>query len=76
MINNPKNGWCDFDLGYFHGTPSYLTNVPIDLLSAFKDYLYSGTGICWFDEERHRIHIGNNTVFFIYYRRKRQTCFA
>lgn len=51
MINNPKNGWCDFDLSYFHGTPSYLTNVPIDLLSAFKDYLYSGTGIYWFDEE-------------------------
>lgn len=21
------------------------------MLSAFKDYLYSGTGICWFDEE-------------------------
>ena len=20
-------------------------------MSAFKDYLYSGTGICWFDEE-------------------------
>lgn len=51
MISNPQNGWCDFNLGDFYGTPSYLTNVPIDLLSAFKDYLYSGTGICWFDEE-------------------------
>lgn len=51
MISNPKNGWCDFILGDFHGTPSYLTNVPIDLLIAFKEYLYLGTGICWFDEE-------------------------
>ena len=51
MISNPKNGWCDFILGDFHGTPSYLTNVPIDLLNCFKEYLYSGTGICWFDEE-------------------------
>lgn len=51
MISNPKNGWCDFNLGDFHGTPSYLTNVPIDLLIAFKEYLYLGAGICWFDEE-------------------------
>lgn len=51
MISNPEHGWCDFNLGDFHGTPSYTTNVPFDLLCAFKDYLYSGTGICWFDEE-------------------------
>lgn len=51
MISNPENGWCEFNLGNFHGTPSYLTNVPVNLLFAFKDYLYYGTGICWFDEE-------------------------
>ena len=51
MISNPKHGWCNFELGDFHGTPSYLTNVPLDLLWAFKDCLYSGTGICWLDEE-------------------------
>lgn len=71
MISNPKNGWCDFNLGDFHGTPSYLTNVPIDLLIAFKEYLYLGAGICWFDERRCGIHIGNDTIFIIYYRRKR-----
>lgn len=51
MISNPKNGWCNFDLKSFHGTPSYLTNVPIDLLDAFIQYHSTGTGIAWFDEE-------------------------
>lgn len=32
MISNPKNGWCNFKLGDFEGTPSYITDVPIDLL--------------------------------------------
>lgn len=51
MISNPKNGWCNFDLKSFHGTPSYLTNVPIDLLNAFIQYHTTGVGIAWFDEE-------------------------
>lgn len=51
MISNPKNGWCNFDLKLFHGTPSYLTNVPIDLLNAFIQYHATGVGIAWFDEE-------------------------
>lgn len=51
MISNPKHGWCDFNLGTFYGTPSYLTNVPVDLLEAFRDYVYKGQGIAWFDEE-------------------------
>lgn len=51
MISNPKYGWCDFDLKTFHGTPSYLTDVPVDLLNAFIQYHTTGTGIAWFDEE-------------------------
>lgn len=51
MISNPKNGWCNFDLKSFHGTPSYSTNVPIDLLNAFIQYHATGVGIAWFDEE-------------------------
>lgn len=51
MINNPKYGWCDFNLKSFHGTPSYLTDVPIDLLEAFIQYHTTGTEIVWFDEE-------------------------
>ena len=53
MINNTKNGWCDFDLGDFHGHPSYLTDVAMDLVTACyryciedNDYITVG-----FDEE-------------------------
>ena len=51
MISNPNAGWCDFKLGTFEGTPSYTTDVPVDLLTAFIDYHYKGTGMAWFDEE-------------------------
>lgn len=51
MISNPMYGWCDFKLGTFEGTPSYLTDVPVDLLDAFLDYHYKGMGMAWFDEE-------------------------
>ena len=51
MISNPKHGWSNFDLKTFHGTPSYLTDVPVDLLNVFIQYHTTGTGIAWFDEE-------------------------
>lgn len=51
MISNPKHGWSNFDLKVFHGTPSHLTDVPVDLLNAFIQYHTTGTGIAWFDEE-------------------------
>lgn len=51
MISNPKHGWCNFELGDFKGTPSYLTNVPIDLMDAFIDYYTRGYGAAFFDEE-------------------------
>ena len=51
MISNPKHGWCDFKLGDFKGTPSYLTDVPVDLLNMLIDYHTKGHGMVWFDEE-------------------------
>lgn len=51
MISSPKHGWCNFKLRTFEGTPSYLTDVPIDLLNAFIDYHVKGSGIVWLDEE-------------------------
>lgn len=51
MISNPKHGWCNFKLGTFESTPSYLTDVPIDILTAFIDYHNKGCGVIWFDEE-------------------------
>ena len=43
MISNPKHGWCDFKIeddnnNVFFGIPSYITNVPVDLLQSFLDY--------------------------------------
>ena len=51
MINNPKHGWCDFKLGDFTGQPSYLTNVPKDLLRGFCELFSTGTSSVFFDEE-------------------------
>ena len=56
MISNPKHGWCDFQIKdnnniVFFGTPSYITNVPVDLLQSFLDYKTKGQGMAWFDEE-------------------------
>ena len=51
MLSNPKHGWCNFDAGDFHGTPSYITDVPVDILHAFVEYYKTGCGIAWFDEE-------------------------
>ena len=51
MISDPRYGWCRFKLGTFEGTPSYLTDVPVDLLDAFIDYHVKGCGTAWFDEE-------------------------
>lgn len=51
MITNPKYGWCNFELGNFKGTPSCLTDVPVDLLEAFIKYHTKGMGAAWFDEE-------------------------
>ena len=51
MISNPEYGWCDFKLGTFEGSPSYLTDVPVDLLDTFIGYYTEGQGMAWFDEE-------------------------
>lgn len=59
MISNPKYGWCNFDLENFHGTPSYLTDVPIDLLNCIIEYIETGCSSCWFDGE------GTNFTFVL-----------
>ncbi len=51
MITNPDCGWCKFKIGSFEGSPSYVTNVPLDLLKAFSDYYRTGCGQAYFDEE-------------------------
>lgn len=51
MISNPECGWCDFDLGDFHGTPSYITDVVVDLIEFFIKGIQTGRSIAFFDEE-------------------------
>ncbi len=51
MITNPSCGWCEFHMGDFTGNPSYLTDVPIELLEAFLNYKLTGRAMVWFDEE-------------------------
>ena len=51
MIENPKHGWCSFQLGDFVGTASYLTDVPVDLLDVFINYYTNGYGVAVFDQE-------------------------
>ena len=54
MITNPRAGWCTFKLtglDNFVGSPSYLTDVPCDLLQTFIDYRRTGSAACSFDEE-------------------------
>lgn len=51
MISNPKHGWCNFKIEDFEGTPSYLTDVPINILDAFIEWHRKGYSITFFDEE-------------------------
>lgn len=52
MISNPKYGWCIFNIEDFEGHPSYLTDVPMELLDGFIDFFYNKKDVCIsFDEE-------------------------
>lgn len=51
MLSNPKHGWCKFELGGFRGHPSYLTDVPVDILEMCINYKKKNAAICDFDEE-------------------------
>ena len=51
MLSNPEYGWCNFELGEFKGSPSYLTDVPVDILEMCIDYKKKNASICYFDEE-------------------------
>lgn len=67
MISNPKDGWCEFKLGAFTGHPSYLTDVPMDIMSAFIDYYSTGSGLAYFDEEgtEFNLVLSNYSVYII-----------
>lgn len=68
MLSNPKAGWCELEIGDFKGTPSYLTDVPVDLLTAFIDYYKKGIGVSFFDEEGSEFNLllSNYSAYIIY----------
>lgn len=51
MISKPKFGWCNFEIDDFCVRPSYLTDVPTDLLDCFLSYYERCAGACFFDLE-------------------------
>lgn len=51
ILTNIKYGWCDFDLGGYHGRPSYIRFLPFDVLSAYEEYFRYRHCIIEFDEE-------------------------
>lgn len=57
IISKPKAGWCSFDIGGFHGTPSYIRAVPIDILIGIANFLENGNCIITFDEEGSEFHL-------------------
>ena len=68
MISEPKFGWCKFKLNNFNGTPSYLTNVPLDMLEAFVNFWKKSTALAvHFDEEgkEFTLVINYNSIFII-----------
>lgn len=51
IFSNLNHGWCDFNLEGFHGTPSYIQYVPMNILDAWEEYQNNGHCIIEFDEE-------------------------
>ena len=51
IFSNLDHGWCNFDLEEFHGRPSYIKYVPMNILDAWEEYQNTGHCIIEFDEE-------------------------
>ena len=51
IFGNPRCGWCDFQLGDFDASLSYLTDVMYDTLAMCLDYLKTGGGTVQYDRE-------------------------
>lgn len=56
----PWAGWCHIDIGKFHGSASYLTDVPMQFLDSFELYFSNwATPAINFDEE------GSNFIIIV-----------
>ena len=54
ILININHGWCDFNLGDFHGHPSYIRFLPLDIIDAYEEYQKSHHCIIEFDCETYQ----------------------
>ena len=69
MLSNLETGWSKLKIGDFTGIPSYITDVPVDLLTVFIDYYKKNTSAMLFDEEgsEFTIVLSNEFIYVIYF---------
>ena len=69
MLSNLETGWSKIKIGDFTGIPSYITDVPVDLLTVFIDYYINNTSAMLFDEEgsEFTIVLSNEFIYVIYF---------
>ena len=69
MLSNFETGWSKIKIGDFTGIPSYITDVPVDLLTVFIDYYINNTSAMLFDEEgsEFTIVLSNEFIYVIYF---------
>ena len=51
ILTDINNGWCKFKLGNFKGHPSYIRDLPTDVINGYMDYIKTGHCVIEFDEE-------------------------
>lgn len=77
MLSNLETGWSKLKIGDFTDIPSYITDVPVDLLTVFIDYYKKGTSAMLFDEEgsEFTIVLSNEFIYVIYFTQDCETIF-
>lgn len=51
ILTNMSAGWCNFELNDFKGRPSYIRDLPIDVINGYIEYIRTGHCVIEFDEE-------------------------
>jgi len=69
-FSNLNHGWCDLTIGDFTCQCSYIQNIPLTILKAWKDYKDNDYCVLNIDSEgyEHEIIITDNGIHTITYR--------
>lgn len=75
-FSNLKNGWADLTIGDFYCPCSYIQNIPMEILRAYKEFKDNGHCIINLDSEgyEHEIIITDLGVHAITYRNSIYYC--